>query len=132
MKILIVEDNQVLSNNIAVYLKLENIEPNQLLEWTEVNYELTMNSYDLIILGLGLPDIDWVEICKKIRDSGKNIPILMLTARNTINDKIWWLQSWADDYLTKPFDYWELLVRIQVLLRKKFWKIRSKHKNNWI
>jgi DNA-binding response OmpR family regulator len=120
MKILIVEDNLVLSNNIATYLKLENIESKQLFIWWEVNYEITLNSYDLVILDLGLPDIDWVEVCKKIRDSGKNIPILILTARNTINDKIWWLQSWADDYLTKPFDYWELLVRIQVLLRRNF------------
>jgi DNA-binding response OmpR family regulator len=120
MKILIVEDNLVLSNNIATYLKLENIESKQLFTWWEVNYEITLNSYDLVILDLGLPDIDWVEVCKKIRDSGKNIPILILTARNTINDKIWWLQSWADDYLTKPFDYWELLVRIQVLLRRNF------------
>jgi DNA-binding response OmpR family regulator len=91
MKILIVEDNLVLSNNIATYLKLENIESKQLFTWWEVNYEITLNSYDLVILDLGLPDIDWVEVCKKIRDSGKNIPILILTARNTINDKIWWL-----------------------------------------
>jgi len=120
MKILIVEDNKVLSNNIATYLKLENIETKQLFIGNEVNYELTMNSYDLVILDLWLPDIDWVDLCKNIRNSWKNIPILILTARNTIKDKIGWLQWWADDYLTKPFDYWELLVRIHVLLRREY------------
>jgi DNA-binding response OmpR family regulator len=79
-----------------------------------------MNSYDLVILDLWLPDIDWVDLCKNIRNSWKNIPILILTARNTIKDKIGWLQWWADDYLTKPFDYWELLVRIHVLLRREY------------
>lgn len=120
MKVLIVEDNKILSNNISAYLQLENIQTHQLFEWSKVNYELTINNYDLIILDLWLPDIDGVELCKKIRDSGKNIPILMLTARNTINDKISWLKSWADDYLTKPFDYEELIVRIEVLLRRNF------------
>ena len=120
MKILIVEDNKVLSNNIATYLKLENIETKQLFIGNEVNYELTMNSYDLVILDLWLPDIDWVDLCKNIRNSWKNIPILILTAKNTIKDKIGWLQWWADDYLTKPFDYWELLVRIHVLLRREY------------
>lgn len=120
MKVLIVEDNKILSNNISAYLQLENIQTHQLFEWSKVNYELTINNYDLIILDLWLPDIDGVELCKKIRNSGKNIPILMLTARNTINDKISWLKSWADDYLTKPFDYEELIVRIEVLLRRNF------------
>lgn len=120
MKILIVEDNKILSNNIAAYLKLEKIDSHQMFEGEKVNYELTINSYDLVILDLGLPGIDGIDLCKQIRDSGKNIPILMLTARNTINDKISWLKWWADDYLTKPFDYWELLVRIHVLLRRNF------------
>lgn len=126
MRILIVEDNKVLSNNIAAYLKLENIETHQLFTWEAVNYELVSNNYDLVILDLGLPDVDGVELCTKIRESGKNIPILMLTARNTIKDKISWLKSWADDYLTKPFDYEELLVRIQVLLRRNF-NVKSKN-----
>jgi len=120
MKILIVEDNKVLSNNIATYLKLENIETKQLFIGNEVNYELTVSSYDLVILDLWLPDIDWVDVCKNIRNSWKNIPILMLTARNTIKDKVSGFNSWADDYLTKPFDYEELLLRVKVLIRRNF------------
>ncbi|QFR39429.1 response regulator transcription factor [Candidatus Gracilibacteria bacterium 28_42_T64] len=120
MKILIVEDNEILSQNIATYLKLENIQSKQLFEGGQVNYELTMNNYDLVILDLGLPDIDGLDICKKIRGSEKNIPILMLTARNTTQDKISGFQSGSDDYLTKPFDYEELLMRIHALIRRNF------------
>lgn len=120
MKILIVEDNEILSNNISTYLKLENIESKQLFKWKEVNYELTINSYDLVILDLWLPDIDWIKVCEKIRNSWKNIPILILTARNDIKNKIGGFKSWADDYLTKPFDYEELLIRIHALIRRTF------------
>lgn len=120
MKILIVEDNELLSNNISTYLNLKDIETKQLFTWLEVNYELTTNSYDLVILDLGLPDIEWIEVCKNIRNSWKNIPILMLTARNTINDKKLWFDAWADDYLTKPFEYEEILMRINALVRRNF------------
>ena len=120
MKILIVEDNKILSNNIATYLKLEDIRSKQLFKWKSVVYELTINNYDLVILDLWLPDIDGIDICEKIRNSWKNIPILMLTARNNIKDKISWFKSWADDYLTKPFDYEELLIRIHALIRRNF------------
>ena len=120
MKILIVEDNELLSNNISTYLNLKDIETKQLFTWLEVNYELTTNSYDLVILDLGLPDIEWIEVCKTIRNSWKNIPILMLTARNTISDKKSWFDAWADDYLTKPFEYEEILMRINALVRRNF------------
>ncbi|MCT4616641.1 MAG: response regulator transcription factor [Candidatus Gracilibacteria bacterium] len=118
MKILIVEDNEILSNNINAYLKLKNIESKQLFEGKAANYELSNNSYDLVILDLGLPDIDGLEVCNQIRKSGKNIPILMLTARSNIKDKISGFDSGADDYLTKPFDYEELLMRINALVRR--------------
>lgn len=118
MKILIVEDNEILSNNINAYLKLKNIESKQLFEWKAANYELSNNSYDLVILDLWLPDIDGLEVCNQIRKSWKNIPILMLTARSNIKDKISGFDSGADDYLTKPFDYEELLMRINALVRR--------------
>lgn len=72
----------------------------------------------MIILDLWLPDIDGNQVCERIRESGRNIPILILTARNMIWDKIAWFKSGADDYLTKPFDYEELLVRIHALIRR--------------
>lgn len=120
MKILIVEDNKILSNNIAKYLELENINSKQLFSWSRVNFELKSESYDLVIMDLWLGEDDWIDIIKKIRNASVNIPILILTARDTIKDKISWFNSWADDYLTKPFSYEELILRIQALIRRNF------------
>jgi len=120
MKILIVEDNEILSRNIADYLKLEWIQSKQVYIWKNINYELSMDNYDLIILDLWLPDISWLEVCENVRNSNHNLPILMLTARTTIQDKLAWFDSWADDYLTKPFDYEELLMRIKALTKRNF------------
>lgn len=119
-KILIVEDNKILSNNIAKYLELEWFESKQLFSWKKVFYEVTLNDYDLIVLDLWLWKMDWLDVCKKLRDIWKNIPILILTARNTLNDKKLGFNSWADDYLTKPFDYEELILRINALIRRDF------------
>ena len=120
LNILIVEDNKILSNNIAKYLELEWIKSVQLFSWEKVIFELVSNDYDLIILDLWLWEIDWLDVCQKIRDIWKNIPILILTARNTLNDKKLGFNSWADDYLTKPFDYEELILRINALVRRNF------------
>lgn len=120
MKILIVEDNKILSNNIAKYLELESIKSKQLFSWVWVNLELKTNSYDLVIMDLWLGEDDWIDIINKIRNASLNIPILILTARDTIKDKISWFNSGADDYLTKPFDYEELLLRINALVRRSF------------
>lgn len=120
MKILIVEDNKILSDNIVKYLKLEKIESKQLFSWEWVNFELQKESYDLVIMDLWLWEYNWIDLIWKIRDSSINIPILILTARDTIKDKIAWFNSWADDYLTKPFNYEELLLRINALIRRDF------------
>lgn len=130
MKVLIIEDNELLSNNIATYLKLEKIESKQIFEWKSAVYELASNNYDLVILDLWLPDMSGIEVCEKIRESGKNIPILILTARGNIKDKVSGFESWADDYLIKPFDYEELLIRLQVLVRRNF-AVRSKNVSLW-
>ncbi len=120
MKILIVEDNKILSENIKKYLNLENIESKQLFEWKNVIYELQQDSYDLIIMDLWLWDSNWIDIIKKVRNNSNNIPILILTARDAIKDKISWFNSGADDYLIKPFIYEELLIRINALVRRNY------------
>ena len=109
---------------------MEDIDSKQIFEWKWALYELASNNYDLVILDLWLPDISGTEVCEKIRESGKNIPILILTARSNIKDKVSGFQSWADDYLIKPFDYEELLIRIQVLIRRNF-VVRSKNVSLW-
>jgi len=120
MKILIVEDNKILSNNIYKFLELEWIQSKQIFDWIWVSLELKNDSYDLIIMDLWLWEQNWIDITKQIRESNQNLPILILTARDTIKDKIIWFNSWADDYLTKPFNYEELILRINALIRRNY------------
>ena len=74
----------------------------------------------MVILDLWLPDINWKEVCDNIRNAWKDIPILVLTSRNSIDDKIKMFKSWIDDYLTKPFLFEELLIRLQALNKRSF------------
>ena len=120
MKILIVEDNLILSNNIKKYLEIKNIDSKQNFDGKNISAELNNDNYDLIIMDLWLWEVDWIDVCPNLRKSWKNIPILILTARDTIKDKIAWFNSWADDYLVKPFVYEELLLRIEALVRRNF------------
>ncbi|MDD3646158.1 MAG: response regulator transcription factor [Candidatus Gracilibacteria bacterium] len=120
LKVLIVEDNEILSNNVAKYLELESIGSKQLFSGEKVTFELVSNDYDLVLLDLGLGDIDGIDVIEKIRSMGKDIPILVLTSRNTISDKKMGFKMGADDYLTKPFDYEELVLRIKALVRRNF------------
>ena len=76
------------------------------------------NDYDVIILDLGLPDADGLELCRDLRASGTNAPILILTARDAVGSRIAGLDSGADDYLLKPFDLGELLARLRALIRR--------------
>lgn len=120
LNILLVEDNVIISNNISKYLELEWIKTKQLFSWEKVVFEVVSDVYDLVILDVWLWEYNWLDLCKKIRDIWKNIPILMLTARNNIDDKKTGFKNGADDYLTKPFDYEELLLRINALIRRNF------------
>jgi len=79
-----------------------------------------------VILDIGLPDMTGIEVCENLRTNGNITPILMLTARSETSDKITGLKSGADDYLTKPFDYEELLVRLHTLIRRNQ-SVKSEH-----
>jgi two-component system copper resistance phosphate regulon response regulator CusR len=74
--------------------------------------------YDLVVLDLGLPDLDGLKLCRRIRDAGTTAPILILTARDAVDSRIAGLDSGADDYLLKPFDFGELLARLRALIRR--------------
>jgi DNA-binding response OmpR family regulator len=77
-----------------------------------------LNVYDAMILDLRLPDIDGIEVCRRLRAAGSSVPILMLTARDSVEDKIDGLDAGADDYLAKPFQFGELLARLRALIRR--------------
>lgn len=79
---------------------------------------LAVNSYDLAILDVGLPDMDGFDVCRQLRERGDTTPVLMLTARTTVNDRVRGLDAGADDYLAKPFAVSELLARLRALARR--------------
>ena len=81
-------------------------------------YQATINDYDLLILDLMLPRKDGLEVCRQMRAARSALPILMLTARDGVADRVTGLDTGADDYLTKPFDFQELLARVRALLRR--------------
>jgi len=120
MKVLVVEDNEILSRNLVTYLSLKNIQSDTSFDWKDWLYKASINFYDVVILDINLPEIDWLTVCKKIREKWKDVPIIMLTSRSSKSDIIEWLDLWADDYLSKPFDYDELLARINTLSRRNF------------
>ncbi len=119
MRILIIEDNEILSRNIVRYFALKDIFVDVALDWKDWLYKAKTKFYDAIILDINLPNISWLEICKDLRDSWKDVSIIMLTSMWTNDDIVNWLNIWADDYLVKPFEYNELLARINALLRRK-------------
>ncbi len=123
-KILIVEDDAWISNSLKLYLENSDFEVNIHASWERAVETILQWDYSAIILDVNLPHMDWIEICKKVREDSQ-IPIIMLTARTSEMDKITWLEIGADDYIPKPFSPRELLARIHVVLRRS-WNDDSK------
>ncbi len=118
MKILLIEDEIGIANFIAEGLAMENYLVDIAYEGRDGLDMALINEYDIILLDLMLPDIDGMEICQQIRKNKISTPVLMLTAKNTTEDKISGLDAGADDYLTKPFELDELFARMRALLRR--------------
>jgi len=120
MRLLVVEDENRIAKAIKDALELNNFAVDIVTDSDSGLSAAVDPDYDLIILDRTLPgSLEGVELCKSVRDSGVQTPILMLTARGEIDDKIEGLQAGADDYLLKPFSMKELIVRVQVLLRRQ-------------
>jgi len=119
MRVLVVEDELKIAQFIKRGLKEEGYAADIASDGEQGDFFLSSNDYDLIILDLMLPKMDGLTLCRKLRKEGKHTPIIMLTAKDTVKDKVKGLDSGADDYLSKPFAFEELLARIRVLLRKK-------------
>ncbi len=120
MRILILEDEHRLSNNIKKGLTEDGYAVDQAFDGEEGEYLAESESYDLIILDLMLPKLDGVTVCKNLRIKGIRTPILMLTAKTKLEEKVQGLDAGADDYLTKPFAFEELKSRIRSLLRRSY------------
>ncbi len=120
MKVLLVEDDANLVSALKPTLEKEGFTVDALRDGLDGRKRLEIHgtTYDLAILDLGLPNVSGHEICRNAREKGIKIPILMLTGRTAIDDKVQALDSGADDYLTKPFSARELIARMRALLRR--------------
>lgn len=118
MRILLVEDDARVAHPIAKGLREQAYAVDLAPDGEAAVYLATENEYDLVILDIMLPVKDGHTVCRELRAGGARTPILMLTARGRVDDRVEGLDSGADDYLTKPFDFKELLARIRALLRR--------------
>lgn len=118
MRILVVEDEHRIANSIKKGLEQERYAVDVAYNGTDGFDLASTEDYDAIILDLLLPGMDGLEVCRKLREEGKHTPILILTAKGQIQDKVTGLDSGADDYLTKPFSFEELLARVRALIRR--------------
>jgi len=119
MRILVVEDERRLCNIIKRGLLEEGYAVDAAFDGEDGEYLAETTPYDLVILDIMLPMKDGIEICQELRQKKINMPILMLTARDTVEDRVRGLDAGADDYLVKPFAFNELLARIRALLRRE-------------
>jgi len=119
MKILVVEDEERVAQFIQKGLKEEGHAVDVSYDGEDGGFLAEVNDYDLIILDLMLPKKNGLQVCKEIREHGIITPVLMLTARDSVEDKVKGLDAGADDYLAKPFAFEELLARVRALLRRQ-------------
>jgi two-component system response regulator MprA len=119
VRILVVEDDPAVRSSLSRALRLEGYEAELHEEGQSAIRSLQVAAPDAIVLDLGLPDVDGIEICKRLRASGDTTPILMVTARDAVGDRVAGLDAGADDYLVKPFDLAELFARLRALLRRR-------------
>src|SRR5690554_5374234 len=118
MKILIIEDDQRVAELIQRGLEEQGFTPHLAYDGLSGKKLALQNDYDLIITDIILPKIDGIDLCRQIRESKPDMPIIMLTALGTTDDKVEGFDAGADDYLVKPFEMRELLVRIRALLKR--------------
>ena len=119
MRILLVEDEPGVARFVAKGLREQAYAVDVATDGADALYKASVNDYDAIILDVMIPVRDGFEVCRELRASGSRVPVLMLTARDAVEDRIGGLDTGADDYLTKPFEFGELLARLRALLRRR-------------
>jgi two-component system response regulator MprA len=117
-RILVVDDEPAVQNALSRALTLEHYEVARASDGVEALERLGAAPYEAIILDIAMPRMDGLEVCKRLREGGDNTPVLMLTARGEVDDRVAGLDAGADDYLVKPFALRELLARVRALLRR--------------
>ncbi|WP_425640865.1 response regulator [Marinomonas gallaica] len=118
MRILVVEDDTSLGDGLCVALKREGFTADWLTDGLQAMQAIEQETFDLVILDLGLPRMDGMSILTKIREKAIAVPVLVLTARDGIDDRVGGLDAGADDYVVKPFDLVEIMARIRAIVRR--------------
>lgn len=118
MRVLLVEDDSRIARFVSKGLREQAYAVDVVGNGEDALYQAAINSYDVVILDIMIPGKNGFEVCRELRRAGKQVPILMLTARDAVEDRIAGLDHGADDYLTKPFEFRELLARLRALLRR--------------
>jgi DNA-binding response OmpR family regulator len=119
MRILLVEDEPRVARFIAKGLREQSYAVDIAVDGDAALYKAEIDDYDLIVLDVMIPLRDGFDVCRELRRQGVTTPVLMLTARDAVNDRVAGLDAGADDYLSKPFDFKELLARLRALLRRR-------------
>lgn len=119
MRLLLAEDEKELSNALVVILKHSNYSVDAVYNGQDALDYITNGDYDGVVLDIMMPKMDGITVLRKVRESGNSVPVLLLTAKSEIDDRVTGLDSGADDYLTKPFAAKELLARIRAMTRRK-------------
>jgi DNA-binding response OmpR family regulator len=118
MRVLLVEDDGRIAHFVAKGLREQSYAVDVAVTGEDALYQVAINPYDLVILDVMIPAPDGFAVCKELRRTGHRMPVLMLTARDAVEDRVEGLDRGADDYLTKPFEFRELLARLRALLRR--------------
>lgn len=130
MKILIIEDNKILRENLCFLLKKFNFLCESVWNWKDWLEKALSNNYDAIILDVNLPIMNGIEFLKLFRKSGKNTPVIALTSNSLLDDKLTMFDLWVDDYITKPFEIEELVARLKSIFKRNSKEIENL-KNIW-
>src|SRR3712207_5915330 len=122
MQVLVVDDEPAVREALGRALTFEGFRPREAHDGTEAIRAHAVDPADLILLDVLMPGLDGLEVCRRLRDTGDRTPVLMLTARDEVGDRVAGLEAGADDYLVKPFAVEELLARVRALLRRTGWE----------
>ena len=117
-RILVVDDEPAVQNALSRALMLEHYRVAQAMDGRQALERLAADPYEAVILDVAMPHVDGLEVCRRLREGGDRTPVLMLTAREGIDDRVAGLDAGADDYMVKPFALRELLARVRALLRR--------------
>ena len=132
MRLLLAEDEKELSRALVTVLKYNHYSVDEVYDGMEALEYLENGSYDGVILDVMMPKLDGISVLKKIRAKGNQVPVLILSAKSALEDKVLGLDCGADDYLTKPFATKELLARVRAMMRRKTAELDTKLKKEAI